>query len=224
MASKKGAIMKLLFSLEAVSSILVECYKSSRNLETGGILVGPKKHRGIITDIIPSTIYAERATATYFQSPKDVKILNHKLKVFQLKGYDFKGYFHKHPTGLFNLSHGDNASCKEILQSPNYRINNFLVMCIVTESYTQDFPIFSYIANLTKKREVVVEKTSIHVLPKFCITECAECFESQITGENHENHNVKQDSRKIEKQESRTFRNSGKGLRDSKLIGIETRA
>jgi hypothetical protein len=217
--------MKLLFSLEAISIMLVESYKIQQNLETGGILIGPKKHTGIITDVIPSTSYAERATASFYQSPRDVKILNQKLKEFQANNQDFKGYFHKHPSGLFNLSFGDKVSCKEILQSPNYKINNFLIMCIVTESHVQDFPIFSYVTSLNQQKQVIVEKTKIQVLPKSCILECAECFEPQVIGENHESHIVGHDSKGIEEQKSNSVvRNSEQGINNRQLPGVETRA
>lgn len=209
--------MKLLFSLEAVSSMLVECYRGNNN-ETGGILIGPKEHKGVVTDIIPSSSFAERRPATYYQSSKDVKILNKKLKGYQLKGYDFKGYFHRHPSGLFQLSQGDLNTCSEILRSANYRINNFLIMCIVTESRVQDFPVFSYSVSFDKNKRIINKQAEIKVLAKTCILECAECFEPSITGMNHENYNFEQNSRRVEGQkESRTLRSSGKKDSNSKL-------
>ena len=58
----------ILFSNEAICSMVFDCISQDNNLETGGILIGPKQHNRIVTDIIPSTIYAERKSTTYFQS------------------------------------------------------------------------------------------------------------------------------------------------------------
>ena len=69
-----------LFSLEAVSSMLIECYRAGNSNETGGILVGPKKHKRIVTDIVPSSSFAERSTFTYYQSREDFEILNQELR------------------------------------------------------------------------------------------------------------------------------------------------
>jgi proteasome lid subunit RPN8/RPN11 len=191
--------MKLLFSLEAVSSILVECYKGNNNLETGGIFIGPQSHKGIVTDILPSTAFAERRPATYYQSEKDVKILNQRLRQFQARGYDFKGYFHRHPSGLFRLSGGDLRTCEEILKSPNYHIHNCLIMCIITESQTQDFPIFSYVTSLDENQKVVVEKAQVKILPKSCILECAECFEPIQMETNNETNNFRHNQKSTER-------------------------
>lgn len=219
--------MKLLFSVEAISSIMVECYRGVSS-ETGGVLVGPKLHKGIVTDVIPSTSFAERSPTTYCQNMKDVKILNRKLKEFQLKDQDFKGYFHRHPSGLCELSYGDKATCLDILQSPNYKINNFLIMCIITETRTQDFPVFSYITSLNEQKQVVVEKTSIQVLPKTCILKCAECFPpsiATITGENHESKSIDSDSQRVERQNPRrVIRNSNQRIGHNKRPRIKTRA
>tara|TARA_B100000315_G_C14544659_1_gene572643 strand:- start:277 stop:924 length:648 start_codon:yes stop_codon:yes gene_type:complete len=213
---------KIIFSLEAVSSILVECYRTIKNIETGGVLVGPRKFKRIVTDIIPSSIYAERQTATYYQSEKDVKILNLKLRQFQLNGYDFKGYFHKHPSGMFQLSHGDRRTCADIIQSPNYHINNFLIMCIITESHVQDFPLFSYAVSLSNTNNILVHKTDIHVLPRTCIKES---FEPLKEGVSHESNSSKQHIKRTKKETtSNVIRVTGKRNSDSKLPKIDKRA
>jgi len=213
--------MKLLFSNESVGASIVECYRHQDNLETGGVLVGPKNQKGVVTDFIPSSHYAERKAATYFQSPKDVRILNRQLKKFQARGLDFKGYIHRHLFGLTNLSLGDKNTSKEILSSPNYKIDNFLIMCIIAESHTQDFPLFSYVVYLDKNKEVLIQKADICILPRICILECAECFEPQILGDSHENKSVEPDSVRTENLlPQRTIRNSGKGFNHRKLIGM----
>lgn len=169
---------KLLMSLEAVCSILTECYSIS-GTETGGVLVGPKNHKRIITDIIPSSAHAERGRYTYYQSEKDVEILNSELRSFQGTGMDYKGDFHKHPSGYHVLSpeDGDMKTCAEILQNSNYKINNYLLMLIITEKpELSSIPIFAYSVSLDKQRNVIVKEMSINVLPKSCIEECMDCF------------------------------------------------
>lgn len=214
----------ILFSLEAVSKILIECYKSNNNLETGGILVGPRQHKNIITDVLPSTSFAERRQVTYYQSAKDVYILNRKLKIYHKKGCDFRGYFHKHPSGMFQLSNGDNFTCIDILKNPNYKINNHLIMCIVTESPVQDFPMFLYVVSLDYNNETIIKKSSIKVLPKTCILECAECFEPSEKGANHEIDNNGQDPTGTQEQtnsECSVVRNTEKQSSDSKFTSQE---
>ena len=119
------------------------------SLETGGIIIGPKKHKNIITDIVPSSAYAERKASTYYQSQDDVDFLNSELKKFQAKGYDFSGYYHRHPSGMFYLSQGDLQTCESILTNPDYKINNHLIMCIITESQG-NFPVFCYTVSIGK--------------------------------------------------------------------------
>lgn len=210
-----------LFSLEAVSLILVECYSVGNNIETGGILIGPQSHQKIITDVIPSTAYAEREACTYYQSEEDVRILNQQLMQYQARGYEFRGYFHRHPAGLDQLSHGDRVTCAEILNDPNYKINNRLLMCIITESNSK-FPVFSYVASL-EKGSVAINQVSMRILPKTCIEECMECFEAEPIieiGENNENHNAGQDAGRTEEPgTSDTLRSSGKGCGDNQLSG-----
>jgi len=216
---------KIVFSLEAVGSILVESYKRNNNSETGGILIGPKEHSNIITDVIPSTAYAERRPATYYQSDKDVEILNRALKQYQLKGYDFMGYFHKHPSGMYKLSHGDIRTSVEILQSPNYKINNYLIMCIITESSTQDFPLFSYLLSLLNNKKIVVNKATVKILPKACIHEFADCIEPLNKGVNHENINTGQGFKGTQKKPaSNAIRNTRRKNTNNKLSRIEVRA
>ena len=168
---------KLIFSTEAIGSILTECYRLGTGKETGGIYIGNKKVKGLITDAIPSTAFAERESYTYYQSPEDVCILNKKLRVHQAKGEDFKGYFHWHPSGMKNLSQGDRDTCEKILRSPNYAINNCLIMSIITEvEGHNDIPMFSYVVSLNSLGKVVVKKIPVKIMPKSCIEEFVECM------------------------------------------------
>jgi hypothetical protein len=200
-----------LFSLEAVTSILSECFHAGNNLETGGILIGPDEHRSIVTDTIPSSAFAERKTCTYYQSEEDVRILNRKLKEYQEKGYEFLGYWHRHPMNMCELSFGDIETCSDILQNPNYKINNSLLMSIITESHNS-FPIFSYIVCLDSNGEVAVEEVSVKVMPKSCIEKFIE------KGENNESDCSGHDCEEIEEQGTdNTLRPSGKQDCDSKL-------
>ena len=215
---------KYLFSLEAVSSMLVECYRAGNNFETGGILIGPKKHKRIITDSLASTPFAEREAYTYYQSGKDVEILNTELKEYQSKGYDFKGYFHRHPSGMYQLSQGDISTCIEILQSPSYCINNNLVMCIITETAKSQSPIFSYVVSLDSNGGTFLRNIAIKVLPKKCIQEFIGCYdEDQLKkGDSHETCNSGQDSEGTEESEKREpFRPSGERDSHSQLSGKE---
>ncbi len=168
---------KILFSSNAVGSILVECYKRGRGLETGGILIGPKSHKNIITDVVVSSIHADRESSFYYQNEMDVKFLNQELRAYQLKGYEHKGNFHSHPTGMINLSQGDIDTSLNMLRSPSYKLNNNLIMCIVTESnHHADIPIFSYIVSEDDNNNSVVKRMASRMLPKHCITECLECI------------------------------------------------
>jgi len=170
-------MQQILFSSNAIGSILVECYKSGRNLETGGILIGPKNHKNIITDVVVSSNHAIRKSNFYYQNEKDVKFLNKKLKIYQLKGYEFKGDFHAHPSGMTYPSQGDIDTGMNMLQSPSYKLNNNLIMCIVTESNEHNgIPIFSYIVSQDGKNNPVVKRVFSKILPKHCITECLECI------------------------------------------------
>jgi proteasome lid subunit RPN8/RPN11 len=174
----KGVIMEnCLFSVESIGSILTECYKNRDGLETGGILIGNKDHNRIITDILPSTTFAERESHTYFQSEKDVEILNVKLKRYQTNGKRFLGYFHWHPSGMKYLSSGDIDTCLEILTSPNYAINNYLLMCIITEVNGRNgLPVFAYAVSLNHEEAVEVEELAIKIMPKKCIEEFTACL------------------------------------------------
>ena len=163
---------KYLISVEAIGSIFNECYKDWNGSETGGVLTGLKGDSRIITDFIPSSKHAERESHSYYQSSKDVSILNYKLIEHQREGKDFVGYVHKHPPGIKNLSQGDASTCHKILSSPNYAINNKLVMGIVTQvDGNCDLPIFFYFVSLNLNDEVVIEKIKINILPKRCIEE-----------------------------------------------------
>ena len=77
---------KLIFSTEAIGSILTECYRLGTGKETGGIYIGSTKVKGVITNAIPSTDFAEREEYTYYQSPEDVEQINIKLRVHQSYG------------------------------------------------------------------------------------------------------------------------------------------
>jgi len=188
----------IIYSPEAICSIIFDCYSVRRNSETGGILVGPTNNNRIVTDIIPSSVHAERGFATYFQTEQDVEILNQQLRDFQQKGYDFKGYYHKHPSGMFTLSAGDRATCLEILKDPDYKINNYLIMCIVTKSRVQAFPVFSYAVNLLNPANITVKRTEIKILPKTCIKEFMDFIEPNIKELRNEGIYTKQYSGKIE--------------------------
>ena len=189
----KEIICKVIFSLEAICSILNECYRGGRAYETGGILIGPKSHSYIVTNFIPSSIHAEREFATYYQSENDAKILTKKIKPFEEKGYCYKGDLHSHPSGMVRPSVGDLACCADTLLDPDYGVNDNLITCIVTENHNEDsFPIFPYIINLNQRNEIVMQKAQIKVLPKRCIKECIiDNFEqNQIgTGGNNESNN-----------------------------------
>ncbi|MBT6562551.1 MAG: hypothetical protein HON76_08490 [Candidatus Scalindua sp.] len=168
---------KVLFSSNAIGSILVECYKNGRKLETGGILIGPESHKNVITDVVVSSIHADRESSFYYQNERDVKFLNKELRKFQLKGYEHKGNFHSHPTGMFNLSQGDIDTSLNMLRSPSYKLNNNLIMCIVTESNQNvDMPIFSYIVSQDDNNDPVVKQVASKMLPRHCIIECLECI------------------------------------------------
>lgn len=199
-------------STEVVGGILTECFRVEGNVETGGVLVGPKSHPNIITDIIPSGESAQRGYATYFQSPDDVNKINRALSEYQKAGFDFKGYFHKHPRGIKSLSAGDLSTCREILTEPNYRINNRLIMIIVSATYSQDFPIFIYEVSL-ESQNIIVEETGITTLPKSCILECMQCFEP-IERRDHEDTIDGYNSRKSEREDEFQF------IRDRDILEI----
>src|SRR3989339_93809 len=138
---------KFFFSIEAIMTVLNECYGMKGSQETGGIFIGPSAEDNIITHAIPSSIYAERGFATYYQSDEDVKILNKKIKQFFTKGEDFKGYWHKHPSGIIELSNGDINTCFGILNNPAYKINNNLLMTVISEG-RGNMPLHSYLVSL----------------------------------------------------------------------------
>jgi len=194
---------KYLFSNAAIDQIMEECSKSGSNLETGGILIGPKQHRRIVTDVIPSSAYAERQACTYYQSEEDVRVLNQKLREFQDIGYDFKGYWHRHPSGMYQLSSGDLNTCAEVLVSPSYMIqNNLLLMCIVTESEGK-LTVFAYNTSLNNNH-VVVQPLSFKVMPKNIIQEVLKFLTNEpITkgDEDYESFHSGQNFRSNEKQE-----------------------
>ena len=130
-----------LFSVEAIGTMLTECFRRGSNLEAGGILVGPKRTR-IVTHAIASTESAERLPTTFYQTPEDIAVLNQQLRQHQAEGRDLLGYFHRHPSGMSSLSQTDLQTCKGILTSPHYDINNQLLMLILTETEAQELPIF----------------------------------------------------------------------------------
>lgn len=168
---------KILYSDEAMGKILVECYKRGTGIETGLILIGPKNHKNIVTDVIESTVHAERQSFTYFQNESDVQILNKKLRAHQKKGLEYVGTVHRHPPGMIRLSQGDKKTSAGMLQSPNYKLDNHLIMSIITESnHHVGLPIFSYIVSLDDENKPVVKQASSKMLPKHCISECLECI------------------------------------------------
>ncbi len=172
---------KYIFSVEAISSMLNECFKSGNN-ETGGIYVSHNSCKNVITDVVPSSSFAERGAATYFQSERDVSLLNTKLREFQLKNYDFRGYWHRHPAFLKTLSQGDLNTCFSILQNSSYKVGNKLLMSIITETKDNEMPIFSYVVSLDETNRVVVRNIDITILPMDCIKKFVECFESKPAG------------------------------------------
>ena len=168
---------KLIISTEAIGSILTECYRLGTGKETGGIFIGNKQVKGVITEAIPSTDFAEREEYTYYQSPEDVEQINIKLRVHQSYGRDFKGYFHWHPSGMKYLSQGDKETCKKILHSPSYAINNCLIMSIITEvKGHEDIPMFSYVVSLDSMDKVIVKEIPVKIMPKSIIEEFVECM------------------------------------------------
>jgi len=157
---------RFLFSFEVIMNMLSECYRMGSSEETGGIVIGPTEHNRIITDSIPSSSYAERQPSTYYQTEKDVDILNKQLRKYQKNAFDFKGYYHRHPPGFNQLSQGDVKTCLSILTDPNYKINGELLMIIVTEDpeNTKGLPIFAYLTILKSKYEVAIEQVAIEVV------------------------------------------------------------
>ncbi|MBI9093124.1 MAG: Mov34/MPN/PAD-1 family protein [Desulfobacterium sp.] len=190
--------MEIWISQEAVGTAIAMCYRNRSDNETGGVWVGPKEHKGVITDLIPSTAFAETSPVTYFQTARDVNILNNKLREFQKQGLDFKGYYHKHPSGMHSLSTGDKNTCWEILESPNYKINNYLVMSIITESRVQDFPLFTYVTSLIKGRKVSVKAVQYGILPRNVLMKFTLHLEDHNKETEHENHDSRQDCRPTE--------------------------
>lgn len=208
----------IIYSTDAICSMVFDCSSIIQNIETGGVLVGPRNYKKVVTDIIPSSVYAERKATTYCQNENDVEILNNQLREFQSRGYDFKGYYHRHPSGLFNLSHGDKIACLEILKDPNYKINNYLIMCIVTKSNYQSSPVFSYAVWLNSKNEIKVKKTGIKILPITCIQEFVDCFEPDIREDEDEGIHNRQCIRAIEEYKTgRVIRHSNKSRNNNKL-------
>lgn len=201
-----------IFSLESICTMLVESYRHGDNLETGGVLVG--QGRKIVTDVIVSSACADRQVASFYQSPQDVLHLNQNLRLFQAQGLEFTGYWHRHPRGLISLSPGDINTCLDILTSPNYKINNSLIMVIITESHTKEFPVYTYIVSLDDDEKVVVKKVNIKVLPKRCILECFD-----VKGdESEEDHDTGQRMGRTEEQGTdSTIRPEGEGDNDNQL-------
>lgn len=165
-----------IFSIEAMSAIYNECFKA-RGKETGGIFVSPYTCKNVITDVIPSSAYAERQAASYYQSEQDVNFLNTELRKFQRIGYDFTGYWHWHPAGINTLSQGDKNTCFNILNEPSYKVDNKLLMSIITETKDNSLPIYSYVVSLDQHDRVTVVKANVKILPIDCIDKFIRCFE-----------------------------------------------
>lgn len=162
----------LMLTVHVVISVLNDCIRTGRELETVGVMMGPKEISGVVTHVIPSSEHAERGRATCYQSAEDVEILNDDLARFQEAGFDFKGYYHRHPKGYRKLSPGDRDTCKGILTSPDYKINNELLMLIITETEdVHELPIFAYKVSLNRWKRVVVKELSIKILPERCAEE-----------------------------------------------------
>lgn len=146
--------------------------------EHGGILIGPPQAR-IITHAILSSDAAHRSAVTYFQTEEDVAYLNEQLRRYQARGLAFKGYFHRHPSGMTQLSGGDLDTCRAILADPDYDINNELVMTILTASKSTDLPIFTYVASLDND-QVRVRPVQQAVLPHAMIHQVTRHFSRGI--------------------------------------------
>lgn len=203
--------------------MLVECYGAGNNLETGGILIGPKDQESVITDSVASSIYAERRSYTYYQSEQDVEMMNKVLRKYQKQGYEFKGYYHRHSGGMYYLSSGDLATCDGILNDENYCTNNTLLMCIVTQTRSSKLPIFSYIVSLGANKKVVVKNVSSKILLKKCIENCMDSFKPK--GGSHENHLSGQNNEEIEEHgKDRTLWNPERESNNNQLPTGEQRA
>lgn len=217
--------------MEAAFSMLSDCYRNGY-METGGILVGPMSVSRVVTDAIPSSVFAERAQATYYQSVEDVAFLNQQLREHQKRGRDFKGYYHQHPSGITRPSQGDLATCYEILTDSNYKINNKLMMIIVTDSSDcSALPIFAYNVSLDDSNIPVVTELPIKIMPKTCIMECiVDCFEEepQQTGGRYESDDYRHTIEKTEGVEDREFdetlRPEKERIDNRDLDGVEERA
>lgn len=180
------------FSQEAVGGMLSSCYRTGSRNEFGGTMVGLKNIKGTVTDIIQSTRFAATSPTSYFQTTKDVKIQNNKLNAHQQQGRDFVGYYHKHPYGMNLLSSGDANTCREILNCPNYIIDNYLIMCIITESHSHPFPLFTYVASLNQANKVIIKPVQYGILPKKALIELAQPPEAQDKEIEHEDHDLGQ--------------------------------
>jgi proteasome lid subunit RPN8/RPN11 len=158
---------KFLFSLEAIGVVLVECYRNGTATETGGVLVGPKGCKHVVTHALPSSQHADRQSAMYQQTSGDVAFLNQQLRPLQMQGYDYVGDFHRHPRGLTVLSEGDRNTCRNIFDDPDYVVDGELTMCIITEG-SDCLPIFAYNVQPTENG-VHVERFDIEIMPLHCI-------------------------------------------------------
>jgi hypothetical protein len=151
-----------LFSVEAVGDMLAESFRRGDQRETGGPLVGIE-HSRIVTHALSSTRHAERTPMMYYQSEEDTRILNGKLRRHQAEGRDYLGQWHRHLSGFHQLSPGDLSTSREILESPNYKINR-LLMVIVTPTAAERLPIFTYVVSL-QGSDVVVNDAEFTILP-----------------------------------------------------------
>ncbi|MCK5023628.1 MAG: Mov34/MPN/PAD-1 family protein [Candidatus Aenigmarchaeota archaeon] len=201
---------KCIFTPEAIGTILVDSYRDRDN-ETGGILIGPKGHSNIITEVIPSTEYADRTSVSYFQTDKDIAYLNHELRERQKDGYDYIGMFHSHPSRIKTFSNGDLETYYGMLTSPNYAINNHLISCIVTEA-DDDFPVFAYIVRLVNNK-VDVRRADIEIMPMQCIRHFIEITNQSKEIENETSINNGQDSERTEELRDESLRHHGQRSR-----------
>ncbi len=93
-------------------------------------------------------------------------------------------------------------------------------MCIVTETNTQNLPLFAYVTMLDNEGKVVVIPTEYSVMPKRCITEFTNYFE--LIGDNYEDNNHRQNYRRTYAYtSSNSIRSSGEGSNNSELSGKE---
>jgi hypothetical protein len=159
--SPEKQVPEYAIAVDVIRALKKECFRHNAQVETGGILIGPKDTR-IVTAQVVSSRFAERLPTTYYQNEQDVLFLNQQLRRYQASGQDFNGYWHLHPRGYTQLSGGDLQSAKEVLCSKKYKICGELIMMIM-ELFSSEMP-FTYLVHLDKG-EPVVENVKLSIMP-----------------------------------------------------------